>query len=94
MEFVGRVNEAEAINESAVAAGIRRKALMILDRMFDDYAEISATEQRISEGGVTSVRKLRDMTAIYRELTGGMAKDEGADAEDLSALAELLREET
>ena len=82
----------ENMDEAAVSAGIRRKALLILDRMFDECAEISATEQRFVEDGVTNVRKLRDMTAIYKELTGGAGKAEKEDVEDLSALGELLRE--
>lgn len=80
------------MDEAAVASGIRRKALLILDRMFDECAEISATEQRFVEDGVTNVRKLRDMTAIYKELTGGAARAEEEDVEDLSGLKELLRE--
>ena len=84
---------AEEVDEDRIVAGIRRKALLILDRMFDDYAEVSATEQRFSAGGVTNVRKLRDMTAVLRELTGGLSRDDGADVEDLDALAELLGED-
>lgn len=83
----------EEVDEDEIVAGIRRKALLILDRMFDDYAEVSATEQRFSAGGVTNVRKLRDMTAVLKELTGGLARDDGADVEDLDVLAELLRED-
>lgn len=82
----------EAMDEAAVSAGIRRKALLILDRMFDEYAEISSTEQRYVEDGVTNVRKLRDMTAIFKELTGSAPKAEEEDMEDLSALGELLKE--
>ncbi len=92
-EAAQRLRQAlENMDESAVSAGIRRKALLILDRMFDECAEISATEQRFVEDGVTNVRKLRDMTAIYKELTSGAAKAEEDDVEDLSALEELLRE--
>ena len=81
------------MDEAAVAAGIRRKALLILDRMFDECAEISGTEQRFVQDGVANVRKLRDMTAIYRELTGGTSRRGEVDVEDLSPLAELLEEE-
>lgn len=82
----------ENMDEAAITAGIRRKALLILDRMFDDYAEVSATEQRFTEDGVTNVRKLRDMTAVYKELMNGAVKDGEADEEDLSPLEELLRD--
>lgn len=81
--------EISGMDETAIVSGIRRKALWILDRMFDGYAEVTATEQRFSEGGVTNVRKLRDMTAIFKELAGNRAKSN--DVEDLGPLEQLLR---
>ena len=84
---------AKNLDEEAVAAGMRRKALLILDRLFDDCTEMVATEQRFVEDGVTNVRKLRDMTAILRELTGGATRGAGGDVEDLAPLAVLLEQE-
>jgi DNA-binding Lrp family transcriptional regulator len=79
---------AETVADNAViAANIKRKALLILERLFDEYA-LSCTERRITVEGVTEVTRLRDLTAAYKEVTGDIQPDAG-DSDILKSLLEL-----
>lgn len=77
-------------DNATIAAGIKRKGLLMLERLFDDFAQITATEHRESENGVTDIKRLRDLTAAYKDLTEDMPK---ADAPNdlLQALLDLER---
>lgn len=79
-----------AADNATIAAGIKRKGLLLLDRLFDDYAKHTATEHRESADGITDIKRLRDLTAAYKDLTEDMPKAGAADVEDLSPLVELL----
>lgn len=79
-----------AADNATIAAGIKRKGLLLLDRLFDDYAQHTATEHRESADGITDIKRLRDLTAAYKDLTEDMPRGDAADVEDLSPLVELL----
>ena len=76
-----------AADNAVIAANIKRKALLILERLFDEYA-LSCTERRITAEGVTEVTRLRDLTAAYKEVTGDIQPDAG-DSDILKSLLEL-----
>ena len=76
-----------AADNAVIAANIKRKALLILERLFDEYA-LSCTERRITVEGVTEVTRLRDLTAAYKEVTGDIQPDAG-DSDILKSLLEL-----
>ena len=70
---VQRTAEAAADN-AALAASIKRQGLEILAKLFADFAKINATEHRESSQGVTDVKRLRDLTAAYKDLTEGLTE--------------------
>ena len=72
-ETMKRVAETAADN-AALAASIKRQGLEILAKLFADFAKINATEHRESSQGVTDVKRLRDLTAAYKDLTDGLTE--------------------
>ncbi len=80
-------------DNATLAADIRRKGLILLDGLFDDFAEVRATEHRESRKGVTDIKRLRDLTAAYKDLTDDMAKPEETENPLMRSLYELIQEE-
>lgn len=62
-----------AADNATIAANIKRKGLLMLERLFDDFAQHTATEHRESNDGVVDVKRLRDLTAAYKDLTSDIA---------------------
>ena len=83
---------ADIAAENAVRAQrIKTRLLEKLEALMEE--QLRATEERQYEGNnVVAINRLRDLTAAYKDLTGDMPKGDGADIEDLSPLAKLLRE--
>lgn len=86
------VNKAarKAADNATLAADIKRKGLIILDSLLDDFAQVMATEHRESKNGVTDIKRLRDLTAAYKDLTEDMAKPETASNPILDSLYRLM----
>lgn len=81
-------------DNATLAADIKRKGLLILDRLFDEFANVKATEHRDYKGrNLTDIKRLRDLTAAYKDLTDDMQDAGKSDVEDLSPLVELLKDE-
>ena len=79
-------------DNATLAADIKRKGLLLLDRLFDEFETVNATEHRDYKGrNLTDIKRLRDLTAAYKDLTDDMQAAAGIDVEDLSPLVELLR---
>ena len=79
-------------DNATLAADIKRKGLLLLDRLFDEFETVNATEHRDYNGrNLTDIKRLRDLTAAYKDLTDDMQTAAGIDVEDLSPLVELLR---
>ena len=80
-----------------IAARLRKKLLMRLEKVADAIPDGAVTEMKgaAREDGSTTLFKLRDLTAAYKELAE--APEDGGegqgDVEDLSVLAELLKGE-
>lgn len=81
-----------AADNATLAADIKRKGLMILAGLFDDFANVRATEHRESNGAVTDIKRLRDLTAAYKDLTEDMTKTETDDSPILRSLFNLMNE--
>lgn len=75
-----------------VAARLRRKLLLRLERAADDMPEGAVTEMKSQDEGRTMLFKLRDLTAAYKDLAPDAKKGDEVDVEDLGALEELLKE--
>lgn len=79
-------------DNATLAADIKHKGLLLLDRLFDEFETMTATEHRDYKGrNLTDIKRLRDLTAAYKDLTDDMQTAGGIDVEDLSPLVELLR---
>lgn len=83
---------AETVADNAViAANIKRKALLLVDRLLDQYIEQGATEHRKTENGVTDVMRLRDLTAAYKDITGDIQGANSGTNDLLQSLLDLER---
>lgn len=78
-------------DNATLAADIKRKGLIILDGLFDDFAQVRATEHRESRKGITDIKRLRDLTQAFRDLTDDMPSAENANNDLLQSLMELER---
>ena len=79
-------------DNATLAADIKRKGLIILDSLFDDFAQVRATEHRESRKGITDIKRLRDLTQAFRDLTDEMQTAEGPSNELLQSLLDLERQ--
>lgn len=81
-----------AADNATLAADIKRKGLLILARLFDDYLQVNSTEHREYIGQrLTDIKRLRDLTAAYKDLTEDMATGTNEGSELLKSLIELER---
>lgn len=78
-----------AADNATIAANIKRKGLLMLERLFDDFARHTATEHRESADGVTDIKRLRDLTAAYKDLTEDMQTGGNATNDLLQSLLDL-----
>ena len=70
-------------NNALLAEKIKRKGLETLDRLFDEFAQITSTEHRDYNGmKLTDIKRLRDLTAAYKDLTDDIPKAENKDTMD------------
>lgn len=63
-----------AADNATIAENIKRKGLLLLEKLFDDYMQYTVTEHRESGEGRTDVKRLRDLTAAYKDLTEDIPK--------------------
>jgi hypothetical protein len=80
-----------AADNATLAADIKRKGLMLINRLFDAYAA-EATEHRDYKGrNVTDIKRLRDLTGAYKDLTGDILPGATANNELLQSLLDMER---
>ena len=92
---IERVTEkkAEAVADNAVMLErIKTKLLQKLDGMIDAYPDKNVAELRKKENGALLIYRMKDIAAVYAALEDKTIKA-NVDIEDLSPLAELLRDE-
>ena len=84
---------AEKVADNAtLAADIKRKGLLLLNKLFDDYMQYTVTEHRESkEPGSVDVKRLRDLTAAYKDLTEDIQAGSNATNELLQSLLDIER---
>ena len=75
-----------------IAARLRKKLLRRLEKVADAIPDGAVTEVKApaQADGATPLFKLRDLTAAYKDLTGGLDAGAGSDVEDLSFIDEML----
>ena len=92
VENVVRKTAEKAADNATLAADIRRKGLEILNNLFDDFRTVNATEHRDYQGmKITDIKRLRDLTAAYKDLTGDIVTGETQGSELLQSLFDLER---
>ena len=81
-----------AADNATLAANIKRMGLQIIAGLFADYAEnVTATEHRETKGKTTDIKRLRDLTAAYKDLTGDMVTGAAEDNALLRSLYDIER---
>lgn len=84
---------AEEVADNAVTLQrIKQKLLGKLEGMVDAYPDKNVAELRKKEGGALLIYRMKDIAAVYAALEDKTVKA-SVDIEDLSPLAELLRDE-
>lgn len=77
------------VDNTQLAADIKRKGLMLINRLLDAYAA-EATEHRDYQGrNLTDIKRLRDLTGAYKDLTGDIVPDATANNELLQSLLDM-----
>lgn len=85
--------EKKAADNATLAADIKRKGLLILDRLMDEFETVKGTEHRDYKGrNLTDIKRLRDLTAAYKDLTDDMEKPETEGNPILNSLFRLMNE--
>lgn len=88
-EIVIQKTAEKAADNATLAEDIKRKGLIMLERLFDDFSQYLATEHRESHNNVTDIKRLRDLTAAYKDLTEDMPKVNAVD-DALAAARDIL----
>lgn len=84
---------AEEVADNAVMLQrIKGKLLRKLDAMIEAYPEKNVAELRKKENGAILIYRMKDIAAVYAALEDKTVKA-SVDIEDLSPLAELLRDD-
>ena len=79
-------------DNATLAADIKRKGLLILDRLMDEFETVKGTEHRDYTGrNLTDIKRLRDLTAAYKDLTDDMPNSEAESNPILDSLYRLMR---
>ena len=95
--FVGQTEEAAAaeageggVSENAqLATRVCRKLLQRVEKIVDQFPDGAVTETKRQQDDVTQLFKLRDLTAAYKDLAGGIKISE-TDVEDLSPVMAMV----
>ena len=80
-----------AKDNAVIAAEIKQKLLVRLNRILDEFPEDSATEVQKFSRSERKVYKLKDLTAMYKDLTADLAQADDKGSELLQSLMDLER---
>ena len=84
---------AEAVADNAVTLErVKAKLLAKLESMVDAFPDGGASEKKVRTKSTETKYSMRDIAAVYAVLEEKTGPGKGIDVEDLSPLAELLRE--
>lgn len=95
-ETVEKVTQktAEIVSDNAVLLErVKTGLLQRLVSMVEEYPDKNAAEIKKKENGALLIYRMKDIAAIYAALEDKTAAGKNADIEDLTPLAELLRDE-
>ena len=81
----------KAADNATIAADIKRQGLLLLQQLFADFAA-TATEHREYDGkDLTRIKRLRDLTGAYKDLTDDILPGAAADNALLQSLLDMER---
>lgn len=88
-----QINAEKIADNATIAADIKRKGLELLNRLFDDFNQYTATEHRAYDDArnLTDIKRLRDLTAAYKDLTGDIQSTDNGASALLQSLFDLER---
>lgn len=66
-------------NNAVLVAEIKRKGLETLNRLLDQFAEMDCTEHRDIKKTSVDIKRLKDITAAFKDLTDDMPKESNAE---------------
>lgn len=92
VEKVSQKTADEVADNAVLLQRIKAKLLKKLDGMIDAYPDRNVAEMRKKENGALLIYRMKDIAAVYAALEDKTVKA-SVDIEDLSPLAELLRDE-
>ena len=92
LEKVAQKNAEEVADNAVTLQRIKAKLLSKVETMIDNFPNTNAGEMREKVGNTDYIYRLKDLAAVYASLEDKSIKA-SVDIEDLSPLAELLRDE-
>ncbi len=92
LEKVAQKNAEEVADNAVTLQRIKAKLLSKVESMIDNFPNTNAGEMRERVGNTDYIYRLKDLAAVYASLEDKSIKA-SVDIEDLSPLAELLRDE-
>ena len=92
LEKVAQKNAEEVADNAVTLQRIKAKLLNKVETMIDNFPNTNAVEMRERIGTTDYIYRLKDLAAVYASLEDKTIKA-SVDIEDLSPLAELLRDE-
>ena len=92
LEKVAQKNAEEVADNAVTLQRIKAKLLSKVETMIDNFPNTNAGEMREKVGNTDYIYRLKDLAAVYASLEDKTIKA-SVDIEDLSPLAELLRDE-
>jgi tRNA U34 5-carboxymethylaminomethyl modifying enzyme MnmG/GidA len=92
LEKVAQKNAEEVADNAVTLQRIKAKLLSKVESMIDNFPNTNAEEMRERVGNTDYIYRLKDLAAVYASLEDKSIKA-SVDIEDLSPLAELLRDE-
>ena len=66
-------------NNAVLVAEIKRKGLETLNRLLDQFNELNCTEHRDITKTSVDIKRLKDITAAFKDLTDDMPKESNAE---------------
>ena len=92
LEKVEQKTAEEVADNAVTLQRIKAKLLSKVEAMIDNFPNTNAVEMRERIGSIDYIYRLKDLAAVYASLEDKTLKA-SIDVEDLSPLAELLRDE-
>lgn len=82
----------KSVDVATLASEVRLKGLIILSGLLDEFCDVRSTEHRVNKKGVTDIKRLRDLTGAFKDLTSDVEKPEAFDNPILKSLFDIMND--